>query len=1404
LARQIESSDFPHPRSHNEKREVIEFLRLLIDGGFIFIGKLSLDREQIKDRLGIFKLKNRSQTELLSEITEEVNEFKKSDEIIKIVRTRSKSPFHRLSRMMMVAVKRLSSSGKITSIDILVGLLTSKMRSLESSLIPIIRSKISELVEHINVLPNSHSYKRIVNLIDNVPKYDTLRFDVASLNQLTESALNPLLTYDTKVVILLDHAGRSATVMISMPRDRFSAIIRRRLQRAIEEAFQAEHASSEYTLDVSDSNVARFYISVSATRNALEALSQSDLKERLIQLTKNWNDKLEEAIKIEPSIPNAQLLINRYRDAFPEDYRALHSAEDALYDIFNIEKSLDTSLPVVAIRSTDQLSVLIYQNSKELSLSQILPVLENIGFEVIKESTSKISPRGSILSVYLYRCSVKLKNSTFNINQQDDFDKNLSHIVSPGIAAVLSSSATNDPLNQLLLSAAMPLSNLAVLRAYASHLSQINKYATRHAIYQTLSAHPAVARELWRAFDIKFNPQLTHSIEKRSDLTNQIFSSLNQDLVKIKDITQDRILRALISLIKATIRTNFYTQFYSQHSIISLKIHSESIDLMPQPKPLFEVFVSGSNVEGIHLRSAKVSRGGIRWSDRRDDYRTEVLGLMKTQKIKNSLIVPQGAKGGFIVKAAADDPRSLREQGELSYSNYIRALLSITDNLNKNQVVRPKDVLAYEGDDPYFVVAADKGTATFSDMANKIAIEEFHFWLGDAFASGGSKGYDHKLYGITARGAWECVKHHFLALGRDPLKEPFTAIGIGDMSGDVFGNGMIYSKEMRLIAAFDHHSIFVDPSPNNINSFGERQRLFKLKGSSWNDYTTELISKGGGIFHRSEKEIALSPEIRQALEIPEAIPNTVSGEQLITLILKAPVDLLWNGGIGSYVKGSSESHADVNDSSNDGVRINGAELRAKIVAEGGNLGFTQQARCEYSLHGGKINTDAIDNSGGVDLSDHEVNIKILFSTLVESGKLDEKKRIKSLKTIDKALCQSVLAHNRAHAEALSLAEKRSRRNIFFFKSLLTELSRGGFINRILDRLPDDGELEERGLKREGMLRPELAIIISAVKMWTKQQILESGLAREGVLQRYLTGYFPGTLVEEYHNAILAHPLAEHITATEITNLLVESYGVTFFHRMTSYYSVPAKVVIASSIASELILNLSLIRSELSKLATPSNYKEFLALQLEITRLLRATSSWLISSYLGDLTITELVSTYAAQYQALIKNPSKILQITHHEDLTQKIEQLTNIGLSSDCAQQVAMFNLIVPLLEILQIASRNGYDLQTVSLVYSTLVKDLGVANYVTLGTAMETNNRWDNELRITAYEEIRRALSIITIKLLHSGINSIAETTAKLGKTPGHRQLIDGISELQEVTINPVGLSAIARRLGGFSRSLK
>jgi glutamate dehydrogenase len=1153
----------------------------------------------------------------------------------------------------------------------------------------------------------------------------------------------------------------------------------------LQKRFGSAPFTDEMHLDIANRPIVRLYARVSVTEGSLDLVS---LQAQLEGLARSWRSDVDAEL-LRRGVKALDEISARYQSAFSAEYQSLQNAEDAVNDMLAIEGLSDSHPIAVTLANFEsnqphKATIVICSSASagrdELTISKCVPALESFGFEVVNERTWKIFPVGRG-EVHATRFRVRTRSKSA-INP-DNFEKNVSQVC----ARALSGTSDVDPLNSLHTDVALPYRAVNTLRAYCRFLWQGSKTSSRIAVMRAIGANPTLAAKLWQMFDLKFNPACTHSPAERLAAFTTESQTLLDSLRSVTDINADRSFRQIRTLIEHTVRTSLYR---GSGDSIAIKLDSQKIDFLPQPRPYFEIFVSSPLVEGCHLRAGPVARGGIRWSDRPDDYRTEVLGLMKTQRVKNSLIVPTGAKGGFIPKNLPKDQKLVPETVVTAYKEYIRCLLSITDNRVNGAVVHPESVIVYDSPDPYFVVAADKGTAAFSDTANKIAVEEFNFWLGDAFASGGSNGYDHKLYAITAAGAWECVKRHFRDNGTHADAAPFTAVGIGDMAGDVFGNGLILSRNYKLVAAFNHKHVFIDPAPNPTTSFDERKRLFELKGSQWSDYNPALISNGGGVFNRFEKELRLSPAARKVLGLAETGPDTMSGDEVINAILKAPVDVMWNGGIGTYVKASYQAHSDAGDGANDSVRISATELRARIIGEGGNLGFTQAARIEFNRLGGKLNTDAIDNSGGVDLSDHEVNLKILFTGLMSSGALTREARNTLLKQMAGEVCQLVLDHNRSQALFLSLAERRSARNMPYIARLLRELTRHGYVNRALDNLPEEDGLRERERSGAGMTRPELAVCLSTTKMWVKDVLLESDILESELTDQFCLEYFPSAVVEKFKSEALKHPLRRNIVATQIANTLVDTLGITSLLKLSGRAGKSFAEAVRAAVNAEIVLNTRATRTALLRNEANLSGEEYLAVNQQLATTLGQLTAWFLARHdnlgKGAVSYAELKQLHD-QCRGVFSGASKVLPDQVADQVSERIASSTAKGVDQRDAQLLAWCSEIVSLIEVLWVLEHTpGKTAQQASAVYFSLLQATGCQTLIKAVSKYAAADGWEAELLPGLASDLRYALATGTIKALQSGVSQL----------DGAEQLRRTIDEALRTTVRASTLAVFTRQV--------
>jgi glutamate dehydrogenase len=1048
-------------------------------------------------------------------------------------------------------------------------------------------------------------------------------------------------------------------------------------------------------------------------------------------MAKAWTDALQKKLIQKLGARKGALLGKKYADAFSHSYKEDFSPTDALFDIELIEKLSPNNLLEIDIYEQNKINqnriyLKLLQFGKPIPLSDVLPMLENMDLRTFSERPYRITVDKDTV-IWL---------SDFTLDYVEPLAIKIGKIEKyfrDALIKINNGECENDGFNKLILGAELPWREVMILRIYAKYLHQIGFRLGQSYIEKTLIKYPDITKLLVSLFKIKFDPEQT-SI-KAITATN---AKITESIDSVSSLDEDRILRNIWKLITATLRTNYFqlTKKGVCKEYISLKLASSDVPDLPLPHPLYEVFVYSPRFEAIHLRSAKVARGGIRWSDRPEDFRTEVLGLMKAQKVKNAIIVPSGAKGGFVLKTIFPEttPReTLQLEVIRCYKSFMRGLLDITDNLKNEKVVHPRNVVCYDDDDPYLVVAADKGTSTFSDIANDIS-KEYDFWLGDAFASGGSTGYDHKKMGITARGAWESIKRHFYGLNINIHEHEFTAIGIGDMSGDVFGNGMIYTDKIKLVAAFDYRHIFIDPTPSAKEAFNERNRLFHLPRSSWEDYNSKLISKGGGVFSRALKSIVITPEMKIALGIEE---DALSPSELVRAILKAPVDLFYNGGIGTYVKASTESHADVGDKSNEYTRINGNELRCKIVGEGGNLGFTQLGRVEYALNGGLINTDFIDNSAGVDCSDHEVNIKILLNKEMQKKKLSEKKRNALLAAMTQEVSDLVLYDNFNQALTMAFSSEHSVKLFGLYHSYLQELETQGIVNRVVEFLPDTKTLLERKANGKSLVSPELAILLAYTKIHLKQEILKTNVPEDPFLMPVIEKAFPPILYKTYKKALLDHPLRREIVATQLSNHIVNNMGITFVYRLQIETGAHLGDIIRAHAVSERIFNVD----ELNKLINSLEYKITAVLQYELLhhtrRLTNLATRWFLQGrrLKGDL--NKIIKHYSENIKKLEYVVPTLMKGVTKSYLDFLTERFTESGISKEMGRRIAITRAIYTSLNITEVATLHRFDLIKTAKVYFDVGGRFGLVWFRDQIANDNSEGHWNTLARLTLRDEL-------------------------------------------------------------------
>jgi len=1061
----------------------------------------------------------------------------------------------------------------------------------------------------------------------------------------------------------------------------------------------------DYQLAIGEGEQARLHFYVAARAADVDV---EEMQKRIAERVRSWDDRLRERLVAQYRRARGRALASRYAALFPSEYKAATDVADAVDDIRHLEAlpapaGLSVELVDAAGDDAERFNVLkVYKRGEGLVLSDFLPVLEDLGLRVFAEYAVTVGQGAERIVLHRFRVQ-DLAGARLDV-------RSAAPRLGPALLEIHAGRAESDSLNRLVVGAGLGWREVDLLRTYRNLAFQAGGGASRPALNDVLLAHPTAAAALYELFAARFDP----GVASRDEPAAAARARFAKALESVETGAEDRMLRHYLALVEATLRTNYFRPPRAEHPYLAVKIHSQAVEFLPKPRPLYEVYVHSARMEGIHLRGGKVARGGIRWSDRRDDFRTEVLGLMKTQMVKNVVIVPVGSKGGFIVKRPRTGEEGATEVREC-YSTLMRGLLEITDNVVHGELVPPAAVVRYDDDDPYLVVAADKGTATFSDLANSIAAD-CDFWLGDAFASGGSHGYDHKKEGITARGAWECVHRHFREIGKDIQTTPFDVVGIGDMSGDVFGNGMLLSRQIRLRAAFNHAHVFLDPAPEPEVSFRERERLFRLPRSAWTDYDERLLSQGGMIVSRSAKAAELSPEARAMLGVEV---DRLDGEGLVRAVLGAKTELLWNGGIGTYVRASSETPADVGDHANDAVRRAATELGAAVVGEGGNLGFTQRARVEYALRGGRLDTDAIDNSGGVDLSDHEVNLKILFQPLLEAKKLTLAQRNRLLEEAKPEVIDQVLGHNARQALLLSLDQRRSETRLVEFRDQMTDLEAQGLLDRGLEALPDRETLRLRRGTFRGLTRPELAVLTAYSKMQLQRQLVASTWIDAPVFERQLFGYFPRAVADRFPDAVRGHRLRREIIAAELANQVIDRMGLGFTQRMQRDSAADAPVAVASWVAVVGMTEADRVFDAIA--ASPLAVEEAYALLLRWEAAVESAAKLLVGILKNPTALGPRIAAWQRALGAIPEPEGPEAALPDREAV-----HLESLGLEPGVARALRALETLRTGLEIVRVAEERRIELADAAFVYDRLASMLDFAVLERWFAAVPGDDRWE------------------------------------------------------------------------------
>ena len=1347
----------PPPLAADELDEARAFLRWLEDDNFTFLGycenayaetdngaKLSV----LSDKsLGILKRKSLVIFEGVAHgklLPNDVARYARRPGLLTFSKSNGRSTVHRSVHLDTVGLKKFDGLGKVIGERLFVGLFTSGVYHQSVHEIPVLRRKVDSVIGKTAFAPTGHSGKALLHILETLPRDDLFQF---SDHELFDTAIGILGLQERQRVALFvrrDPFGRFASCLIYMPRERYTTQLREQMQRIVEQGFGGR--ITVFYVQVSDSAQARLQFIVKTTSGESKPWPDAEIEHKLARAGHDWRDDLSRALSDRHGEAHGLDLFRIYANAFPIFYRESHDAEAAVDDVEKIagvvaggDVAMDLYRPELA--DAEEIGFKVFHPSR-LPLSDVLPVLENIGLRVIGEDAHQIEPAGLDRSVWVHDFKMVTRDSSpvDLLNVKQNFEDLF--------AAVWRGAIENDGFNGLVIRAGLKPRQIVVLRAYCKYLRQAAIPFSQAYMEETLANNPAITRLITDLFGCLFDPE---DGNRRGARAARLRTRIENALEAVVNLDEDRILRRYLNIVQSTLRTNFYQSAAGggPKPYVSFKLDSSAIDDLPLPRPMVEIFVHSPRVEGVHLRGGKIARGGIRWSDRREDFRTEILGLMKAQMTKNAVIVPVGAKGGFVVKQppATGGREALLEEGIACYRILICGMLDITDNLKPGALISPTDVVRRDGDDPYLVVAADKGTATFSDIANGIA-REYDFWLDDAFASGGSAGYDHKKMGITARGAWESVKRHFREMGINTQTTDFTCIGVGDMSGDVFGNGMLLSKHIKLLGAFNHLHIFVDPDPDPAKGFRERKRLFEMPRSSWSDYNAKLISKGGGIFERKAKTIKVTPEMCKAFAMSGK--ETVTPNELIRCILGAPVDLMWFGGIGTYVKSQDESHGDAGDRVNDSVRLNGRDLRCKVIGEGANLGITQLGRIEYALAGGRISADFIDNSAGVGSSDHEVNIKILLGEVMAAGGITRPRRDKLLARMTDELAEHVLMDNYRQSMALTHCEFDPVGLLDESIRFMRDLERAGELDRNVEFLPDDETLEERRAAGIGLTRPELAVLLAYAKMTLYDQVLESEVPDDPFLAQDVGLYFPKPLRGRFGDFIPEHRLCREISATYITNSLINRAGPTFISEMREKTGASPAEITKAYLITRQVFGMHELWGRIEDLDNKMSAETQTAMNMDILRLTRRGTLWMLRNDPQPLDVSRAIQRFEPGIRELVNCLDARISPDLKSIIADSADAYIAQGAPKGLAGQIAGLDAMFSGYDIVRIAAAGGSRVADVARVYFNIGERFGLDWLRGSAEALNTENQWQVMAVSAIIDDLYAQQMALSTKVVH------------------------------------------------------
>ncbi|HET7172770.1 MAG TPA: NAD-glutamate dehydrogenase [Nocardioidaceae bacterium] len=1344
----------PPPLPEAEIQRAAELLEWLADDHFTFLGYREYRLESVGDDdflravpgsgLGILR-SDQDMSSSVGKLPPAVRARAREPKLLVITKANSRATVHRPAYLDYVGFKTFDAAGDVVGERRFLGLFSSAAYTESVTRIPLLRDRVAEVLNRSGFSELSHSGKTLMDILENYPRDELFQPSVEELAPIAEAVLHLRERRQLRLFSRREVYGRYLSCLVYLPRDRYTTTVREKIEEILRTTLGA--ATVDYTARVSESVLARLhFVCRAAPGGTLKEFDEAALEQKLAEAARSWTDDFTVALREQFGEQEGSQLARGYRGAFPEAYKEDFPAQVAAADVRRLEAvpegGIELSLYTPFGAAEDEARFKVFRRVRPLSLSSVLPILSALGVEVVDERPYELEQDEQPSWIY-----------DFGLRHRHPMPEGTRTLFQDAFMAVWGGRAESDGFSALVVEAQLPWRKVAILRAYAKYFRQGGSTFSQDYLESTLVTNVGITQLLVELFEARFDPAVGGPAE-RQPLIEKTASRIAEALDGVASLDQDRILRSYLAVIQATVRTNFYQRDAAgaPKPYLSFKLEPTAIPDLPEPRPMFEIFVYSPRVEGVHLRFGPVARGGLRWSDRREDFRTEVLGLVKAQMVKNAVIVPVGSKGGFYCKNLPDpvaDRDAWLKEGIACYQTFVCGLLDLTDNLVDDRTVPPPDVVRHDPDDPYLVVAADKGTATFSDIANGVA-KSYGYWLGDAFASGGSVGYDHKDMGITARGAWESVRRHFRERGIDCQTEDFTCTGIGDMSGDVFGNGMLLSRHIRLLAAFDHRHIFVDPDPDAESSYEERRRLFDLPRSSWADYDQGKISAGGGVFPRTLKSIPVCPEMAQALSIdPEVTKLTPAA--LMRAILLAPVDLLFNGGIGTYVKAESETNADAGDKANDAVRVNGSELRCKAVGEGGNLGFTQRGRIEYAENGGRLNTDFIDNSAGVDTSDHEVNIKILLDKVTASGDMTQKQRAGLLHSMTDEVAALVLRDNYEQNNALASSAAVARPLLHVHQSWVRRLERAGLLDRNIEFLPPDKEFAARKAAGASLTQPELCVLLAYTKIALEKELAEGDLPEDPFLLEDLYGYFPVEVRDAYRKQIESHPLRRQIIVTQVVNSLVNFAGITFFHRLSLETGASAEDLARAHHVCRQVYGVNEVIDQINALDNLVPAKVQTDMRLTVRTLIERATRWLVNNRRAPLDSEATVEHFGDYIRRVVQALPEVLAGVEWEDFAARRDALTKSGVPEELAKMVAALPPAYAVLEVVEIAKRHGIDPLEVVRVHAVLGERLGIPLLLARIVALPRDDRWQTMARATLRDDMHAVHAALTDQVLQS-----------------------------------------------------